>query len=146
MNRVWCRIVAAGLVPRRWPGKPVMGSTTPEVLGRKTGVMRRVPATWIEVGAYRHLVAMMGEESDWVRNVRANGGRVTLKRGGRRDAVLEELPVPERARSSRRGTGGPDQRHLATTSACRVTPRRRRSRRSRRGGPCFRVTPVDAFR
>jgi deazaflavin-dependent oxidoreductase (nitroreductase family) len=97
MNRVWYRVVATGLVPRRWPGTPVLGSTTLEVLGRKSGVMRRVPVTWVEVGGERYLVAMMGEESDWVHNARAAGGRVTLKRGRRREAVLQELPVGERA-------------------------------------------------
>jgi deazaflavin-dependent oxidoreductase (nitroreductase family) len=97
MNRVWYRIVASGLVPRRWPGKPVLGSTTVEVRGRKSGVMRRVPVTWVEFGGAPYLVAMMGEESDWVHNARAAGGRVVLKRGRRRKATLEELPVAERA-------------------------------------------------
>jgi deazaflavin-dependent oxidoreductase (nitroreductase family) len=102
MNRVWYRIVALGLVPRRWPGKPVLGSTTVEVRGRKSGVMRRVPVTWVEYEgpdgqAQPYLVAMMGEESDWVHNARAAGGRVVLKRGRRRKATLEELPVAERA-------------------------------------------------
>ena len=58
---------------------------------------RRVPVTWVEVAGERYLVAMMGEESDWVHNARATGGHVTFKRGRRRDAVLEELPVGERA-------------------------------------------------
>jgi deazaflavin-dependent oxidoreductase (nitroreductase family) len=145
MNRVWSRVVAAGLVPRRWPGKPVMGSTTLEVLGRKTGVVRRVPVTWIELGASRYLVAMMGEESDWVHNARASGGRVTLKRGGRRDAVLEELPVAERAsviQAWYRRTGSATPRHYiglprgAPIEAFEtIAPR----------WPVFRITPVDAL-
>jgi hypothetical protein len=53
--------------------------------------------TWVEVDGERYLVAMMGEESDWVHNARATGGRVTLKRGRRREAVLEELPIEKRA-------------------------------------------------
>ena len=97
MNRVWYRIVAAGLVPRRWPGRPVLGSTTVEVPGRKSGIVRRVPVTWVEVEGERYIVAMMGEESDWVHNARATAGHVTLKRGRRREAVLEELPVEKRA-------------------------------------------------
>jgi deazaflavin-dependent oxidoreductase (nitroreductase family) len=97
MNRVWLAIVAAGLVPGRWPGTPVIGSAAIEVNGRKSGVLRRVPVTWVEVEGQRYIVAMMGEESDWVHNARATGGRVTLKRGRRREAVLEELPVEERA-------------------------------------------------
>ena len=97
MNRLWCSIVAAGLVPRRWPGKPILGSTTIEVRGRKSGVMRRVPATWVEVDGERYFVAMMGEESDWVHNARAAAGHVTLKRGRRRPADLTELPIQDRA-------------------------------------------------
>jgi hypothetical protein len=40
---------------------------------------------------------MMGEESDWVHNARAAGGKVVLRRGRRRKATLEEVPVTERA-------------------------------------------------
>lgn len=102
MNRAWYWVVANGLVPRRWPGKPVIGSTTIEVRGRKSGVMRRIPATWVEYEspdgqAQPYFVAMLGEESDWVHNARASGGKVVLRRGRRRKAVLEEVPVAERA-------------------------------------------------
>ncbi len=75
----------------------MLGSTTLEVKGRKSGVLRCVPVTWVEVAGGKYLVAMMGEESDWVHNARATGGRVVLKRGKRRDAMLEELPVHQRA-------------------------------------------------
>jgi hypothetical protein len=97
LNRAWCRVVAHGLAPRRWPGTPVIGSTTIEVRGRKSGVMRRVPATWVEYEGQPYFVAMLGEESDWVHNARASGGKVVLRRGRRRKAVLEEVPVEERA-------------------------------------------------
>ncbi|HVP04696.1 MAG TPA: nitroreductase/quinone reductase family protein [Dehalococcoidia bacterium] len=97
VNRLWYRVVAWGLVPRRWPGVPVIGSTTIEVPGRKSGVMRRIPVTWVEFEGQPYLVAMLGEESDWVHNARATGGKVVLKRGRRRKALLEELPVEQRA-------------------------------------------------
>jgi deazaflavin-dependent oxidoreductase (nitroreductase family) len=97
MNRVWYHLVASGLVPRRWPGSPVIGSTTLEVHGRKSGILRRTPVTWVEYGGVPYLVAMMGEESDWVHNTRATSGVVTFKRGKRREAVLHELPAGERA-------------------------------------------------
>lgn len=96
-NRVWCWIVAHGLVPRRWPGRPRIGSTTLEVRGRKSGVIRRVPVTWVAYRGQRYLVAMMGEESDWVHNARAANGQVHFKRGRRRKGTIEELPVAERA-------------------------------------------------
>lgn len=97
MNRLWYRLVASGLLPRRWPGTPVIGSTTLEVRGRKSGVLRCSPVTWVEYRGAPYLVAMLGEESDWVHNARATFGAVTLKRGRRRDAVLQELLVGERA-------------------------------------------------
>jgi hypothetical protein len=97
MNRVWCRLVGAGFVPRKWPGKPAIGSMTLRVRGRRSGIMRTVPVTWVEVGGERYLVAMMGEESDWVHNARATGGEVTFKRGRRKKAHIAELAVPERA-------------------------------------------------
>lgn len=96
MNKAWLRIVAAGVVPRRWPGTPKIGSLVIEAPGRKSGVMRQVPVTWVEVEGQRYIVAMLGEESDWVHNARAVGGHVTLKRGRRRKALIEELSVEER--------------------------------------------------
>jgi hypothetical protein len=40
---------------------------------------------------------MLGERSDWVRNVRASQGAATIRSGGREPVVLEEVPVDERA-------------------------------------------------
>jgi hypothetical protein len=96
-NRLWFRLVEAGLVPKSWPGKPRIGSTTLRVRGRKSGVMRPVPVTWVEYHGARYLVAMLGEESDWVHNARATAGNVVFKRGRRKRVHIEELPVEERA-------------------------------------------------
>ena len=79
-----------------------------------SGVLRCVPVTWVKVDGVKYLVAMMGEESDWVHNARAAGGHVIFRRGKRRDAVIEELPVPERApiiRAWYSRTGGSTPRH-----------------------------------
>jgi deazaflavin-dependent oxidoreductase (nitroreductase family) len=67
-----------------------------ESRGRRSGRLRRVPVTWIELDTERYFVSMMGEQSDWVHNVRAAGGEVLLRRGKARQAKLEELPVSER--------------------------------------------------
>jgi hypothetical protein len=40
---------------------------------------------------------MLGEDVQWVRNVRAAGGRAVLRSGGRENVRLEEVPVAERA-------------------------------------------------
>lgn len=45
----------------------------------------------------RYLVSMLGGEVDWVRNVRAAGGNVTLRHGRREEVHLEELPADQRA-------------------------------------------------
>ena len=44
----------------------------------------------------RYLVSMLGENADWVRNVRASGEAV-LHRRGRRAVRLEEIPPERRA-------------------------------------------------
>lgn len=97
VNRAWSWQVASGLVPSRWPGKPVCGSTTVVVRGRHSGEERTTVATWIEHRGERYLVSMSGDDSDWVRNVRATAGEVELRRGARQQAVLEEVPVDQRA-------------------------------------------------
>jgi hypothetical protein len=45
---------------------------------------------------------MLGEEANWVRNVRAAGGRVVLRHGRRRAVLLEEVDPHERAPILRR--------------------------------------------
>ena len=45
----------------------------------------------------RYLVSMLGEKAQWVRNVRAAGGRVVLKSGHREEVQLEEVPTDRRA-------------------------------------------------
>ncbi|HVQ53078.1 MAG TPA: hypothetical protein VMS92_23830, partial [Mycobacterium sp.] len=38
----------------------------------------------------RYLVAMLGQKTNWVRNLRAGGGRAVLQRGQREDVSLVE--------------------------------------------------------
>jgi hypothetical protein len=45
----------------------------------------------------RYLVSMLGPEADWVQNVKATGGNVTLYHGRREEARLEEIPADRRA-------------------------------------------------
>jgi hypothetical protein len=45
----------------------------------------------------RYLVSMLGAEVDWVRNVKAAGGNVTLHHGRREVVHLEEVPADRRA-------------------------------------------------
>lgn len=66
-----------------------------EVPGRRSGVIRRNNLVCASHDGHDFLVAL-GGESEWARNVRAAGGRVTLGRRVRRAATLTEVPVAER--------------------------------------------------
>lgn len=95
--RSWSWLVATGLVPAQWPGEPVWGSTTIVVCGRRSGKEHTTIATWIEHEGDRYFVSMSGQDSDWVKNVRAAQGRAELRRGARHPVRLEEVPVARRA-------------------------------------------------
>jgi hypothetical protein len=67
-----------------------------EVRGRRSGRTISFPVVIAEHEGDRFLVAMIGEKSNWPRNVRAAGGRAVLRHGRREDVHLEEVPVEER--------------------------------------------------
>jgi hypothetical protein len=48
-------------------------------------------------GGERYLVSMLGEEVNWVRNVKAAGGNVTLRHGRREEVHLEKVEEDHRA-------------------------------------------------
>ncbi len=65
--------------------------------GRVSGDMRSTAVNWTEHDGQRYLVSPRGD-TQWVRNVRADGGRALLRRGGSSETVrLEEIPVEGRA-------------------------------------------------
>jgi deazaflavin-dependent oxidoreductase (nitroreductase family) len=77
-------------------GVSVWGSRVLEVPGRSSGVPRRTPVNLLEVDDHRYLVSPRGE-GQWVRNVRANDGRLDLLLGRRREHfVVRELPDDEK--------------------------------------------------
>jgi deazaflavin-dependent oxidoreductase (nitroreductase family) len=81
-----------------WLGLSPSYVVTLEVPGRRSGRIRRTNLVLLDHDGAQYLVALAGE-SQWVRNVRAAGGRVMLdRRRQRRAATLVELPVQERAR------------------------------------------------
>lgn len=45
----------------------------------------------------RYVVSMLGDNSEWVKNVRASGGEAFIKRGRSRPVTLIEIPPKERA-------------------------------------------------
>ncbi len=65
--------------------------------GRVSGGMRSTAVNWTQLDDKRYLVSPRGE-TQWVRNVRADGGRAVLHRGGNSESVrLEEIPAEGRA-------------------------------------------------
>ena len=68
-----------------------------ETVGRRSGRPYTIPIVIADYDGEQYLVSMLGERSGWVPNIRAAGGKAVLKHGRRRDVMLEEVPVAERA-------------------------------------------------
>ncbi|WP_347354931.1 nitroreductase/quinone reductase family protein [Intrasporangium sp.] len=72
-------------------GVSVWGSRVLEVPGRRSGLARQVPVNLLTVAGVDYLVAPRGN-AEWVRNLRANDGRLDLLLGRSRDhRVATEL-------------------------------------------------------
>lgn len=72
-------------------GVSVLGSRILETKGRKSGVPRRTPVNLLILDGEEYLVAPRGE-TQWVRNVRADGGHLTLILGRtRQERIGQEL-------------------------------------------------------
>ena len=89
VNRCWAAVYALGLAPKYL--------VTLEVVGRRSGRAIGLPLVMAVVAGERYLVSMLGEEVEWVRNVKAAGGKVTLRHGRREQVQLEEVPADRRA-------------------------------------------------
>jgi len=77
-------------------------AVTLEVPGRRTGRPIQVPVVVADYEGERYLVSMLGADANWVRNVRAAGGRAVLRRGRRQAVLLVEVDAAERAPILRR--------------------------------------------
>ena len=87
--KLWAGAFGTGLFPRRW--------VTLEVVGRRTGRVVRFPLGMAEWQGNWYLVSMLGNDCNWVRNVRAAGGLATMRHGRGQACHLAEVPVGERA-------------------------------------------------
>ncbi len=94
LNRVDATAAAAGIGPKRL--------VRLEVRGRRTGRRLSFPVVVAECEGQRYLVAMLGNEANWVRNVRAAGGQAVLRHGHRENVVLDEIDPSVRAPILRR--------------------------------------------
>jgi deazaflavin-dependent oxidoreductase (nitroreductase family) len=68
-----------------------------EVRGRRSGQRRVSPVVIATVGGKRYLVAMLGAESEWVKNVEAAHGEAVIRRGRRQRVHLVPVPTEDRA-------------------------------------------------
>jgi hypothetical protein len=94
LNRVSAIVGSAGL----WPNRLV----TLEVRGRRSGRLISFPLVMADYQSERYLVAMLGEGTNWVYNVRAAGGQAVLCHGYREAVRLEEVDRRGRAPILRR--------------------------------------------
>ena len=70
---------------------------TLEVPGRRSDRIVSLPLVMTVVGGERYLVSMLGEEANWVGNVKAARGSVALRHGNREEVRLEEVAPDRRA-------------------------------------------------
>jgi hypothetical protein len=89
LNRISAAVHALGVAPNYM--------VTLEVPGRRSGRRISLPLVMVVIEGERYLVSMLGAEADWVQNVKAAGGSVTLRHGGREDVRLEEVAADRRA-------------------------------------------------
>ncbi|MDP4510064.1 nitroreductase/quinone reductase family protein [Nonomuraea turcica] len=75
---------------------------TLEVRGRRTGRIISFPLVIADYQGERYLVAMLGQNTNWVRNVRAAGGHAVLRHGRRENVRLEEIEPAARPAILRR--------------------------------------------
>jgi deazaflavin-dependent oxidoreductase (nitroreductase family) len=68
-----------------------------EVTGRKSGQIFSLPLVLAIVDGQRYLVSMLGNNVQWVHNVRAADGKAVLRHGRREEIRLEEVPPGQRA-------------------------------------------------
>ena len=89
INRGWAWIHSLGIFPNYF--------VTLEIVGRQSGKMISFPLAMTVMNGERYLVSMLGEETNWVRNVRAAQGKARLRHGRSEQVLLEEVDVRRRA-------------------------------------------------
>lgn len=93
-NRASAWVFAAGIMPGRVAAL--------EVRGRRSGRVISFPVVIAAYEGERYLVSMLGNEANWVLNVRAAHGAAVLAHGRRERVRLEEVASAERAPILRR--------------------------------------------
>ena len=89
INKGWAFIHSLGIFPNYL--------VTLEVVGRQSGKTISFPLAMTLMDGERYLVSMLGEDVNWVRNVRAAKGRAKLVHGIAEEVLLTEVDVSRRA-------------------------------------------------
>lgn len=89
LNRMWANAASKKVMDN--------GLVALEVIGRKSGRVISFPLVMVTVDEQRYLASMLGENVQWVRNVRAANGKAVLRSGGYENVQLEEIPAAQRA-------------------------------------------------
>jgi hypothetical protein len=89
INMGWALLHTLGIFPSRF--------VTLEVVGRQSGKTISFPLAMTVMNGERYLVSMLGEEANWVRNIKAAGGKARLRHGISEQVILEEVDVRQRA-------------------------------------------------
>lgn len=89
LNSGWAILHSWGIFPNYL--------VTLEVKGRQSGKMISFPLVMAVIQGERYLVSMLGEDVNWVRNIRAAGGIASLRHGIHEHVLLEEVDVLSRA-------------------------------------------------
>ena len=88
VTRILAWVAGLGLTPR--------ALVTLRVKGRRSGRLHDTVLVAARHAGKSYLVSMLGDGSEWVRNVRAAGGKAFVKRGRSRPVQLTEVPAGER--------------------------------------------------
>jgi hypothetical protein len=88
-NRGWAIIHSLGILPDQF--------VTLKVTGRKSGKIVSFPLAMTKINGERYLVSMLGEETNWVRNVRAANGKARLVHGIIEQVLLKEIDTRKKA-------------------------------------------------
>jgi hypothetical protein len=84
-NRGWATLHSLGIYPERF--------VTLEVVGRKSGKTVSFPLAMVVMNGGRYLVSMLGEEVNWVQNIRAVGGESRFVHGTIEQVFLKEVEI-----------------------------------------------------
>jgi len=88
INRGYATLHTMGIYPNYF--------VTLEVMGRKSGKMTSFPLAMTLMNGERYLVSMLGADANWVKNIKAAGGKARLRHGISEQVLLQEVEAGDR--------------------------------------------------